>query len=121
MYGFSSGNLTGKSKAIINLEFVLYLPYKFIGFQFAPVLFYSVAGLANNFGNMFSNTFYQSFALGVLIRNEYLVSSTFEFSIGFYPYMPGRADNSFIANPINNYNAQARDYFITKPDLVHYK
>jgi hypothetical protein len=121
MYGFSSNSLNGKSKAILNLEFVLYMPYKFIGFQFAPVLFYSVAGLANNFGSMFSNTFYQAFAVGVLIRNEYLVSSTFEISIGFYPYMPGTADNSFAANPISNYNIKARDYFITKPELVLYK
>lgn len=121
MYGFSSNSLNGKSKAILNLEFVLYMPYKFIGFQFAPVLFYSVAGLANNFGSMFSNTFYQAFAVGVLIRNEYLVSSTFELSIGFYPYMPGADNNSFVANPISNYNIKARDYFITKPELVLYK
>jgi hypothetical protein len=121
MYGFSSNSLNGKSKAILNLEFVLYMPYKFIGFQFAPVLFYSVAGLANNFGSMFSNTFYQAFAVGVLIRNEYLVSSTFELSIGFYPYMPGTDNNSFAANPISNYNIKARDYFITKPELVLYK
>lgn len=121
MYGFSSNSLNGKSKAILNLEFVLYMPYKFIGFQFAPVLFYSVAGLANNFGSMFSNTFYQALAIGVLIRNEYLVTSTFELSIGFYPYMPATDNNSFATNPISNYNIKARDYFITKPDLVLYK
>jgi hypothetical protein len=70
---------------------------------------------------MFSNTFYQAFAVGVLIRNEYLVSSTFELSIGFYPFMPGTDNNSFAANPISNYNIKARDYFITKPELVLYK
>lgn len=121
MYGFNSNSVNGKSKAILNFEFVVYIPYKFIGFQFAPVLFYGVAGIANNFGGMFSNTFYQAFALGVLIRNEYLVSSTFEISIGFYPYMPGSSNNSFITNPISNYDVKARDYFITKPDLVLYK
>lgn len=121
MYGFSSNRLNAKSKMIINLEFVMYAPYKLIGFQFAPVLFYGFAGLSNNFGSMFSNTFYQAFALGVLIRNEYLVSNTFEISIGLYPYMPGYSDYTLKGNPIGSYDIKANDYFITKPDLVSYK
>jgi hypothetical protein len=120
MYGFSSNQLTGKSKMILNLEFVMYAPYKIIGFQFAPVLFYGFAGLGNNFGNTFSSNFYQAFALGILIRNEYLVSNTFEISLGIYPYMPGSSDFTIKGNPIGNYDVKARDYFINKAELVPY-
>lgn len=121
MYGFSNVSLANKSKMILNLEFVMYSPYKFIGFQFAPVMFYGIAGLGKNFGNMFSNTFYQAFALGILIRNEYLVSNTFEISLGIYPYMLGNSDFTVKTNPIGNYEVKANDYFINKPDLVSYQ
>lgn len=121
MYGFSSPQLLDKSKMILNLEFVMYAPYKIIGFQFAPVLFYGFAGLGTNFGTMFSSTFYQAFALGLLIRNEYLVSNTFEISLGIYPYMPGSSNFSIKGNPIGNYDVKARDYFINKADLVSYQ
>lgn len=121
MYGFSSPKLLNKSKMILNLEFVMYAPYKIIGFQFAPVLFYGFAGIGTNFGTMFSSTFYQAFALGLLFRNEYLVSNTFEISLGIYPYMPGSSDFTIKENPISNYDIKARDYFINKADLVSYQ
>lgn len=120
MYGFSSDLLMAKSKIILSFEFVLYAPYKLIGFQFAPVLFCGFAGMGKNFGSMFGSQVYQSYALGVLIRNEYLVSSTFQISIGLYPYMPGNSDFTLKFNPITNYDVRARDYFISKPDIVSY-
>jgi hypothetical protein len=121
MYGFSSENLANKSKVILNLEFVMYAPYKLLGFQFAPVFFYGLAGIEKSFEKIFSNTFYQALALGVLIRNEYLASNTFEISLGIYPFMPGNADFTLKGNPIGNYNVKASDYFINKPDLVPYQ
>lgn len=121
MYGFSSSELYAKSKVILNFEFVMYAPYKLLGFQFAPVILCGVAGLGTNIVNMFKNTFYQAYAIGVLIRNEYLISNTFQLSIGLYPYMPGSPDFTLKANPITGYNVKARDYFISKPDLVLYE
>ncbi len=121
MYGFNSTVLSAKSKMILNLEFVMYAPYKWIGFQFAPVLLCGFAGMGKNFGSMFSGHLYQAYAIGVLIRNEYLVSNTFEISIGLYPFMPGSSDYSMKLNPITNYDVRARDYFISKPDMVAYQ
>lgn len=121
MYGFSSGELYAKSKIILNFEFVMYAPYKLLGFQFAPVILCGFAGMGTNFVNIFKNTFYQAYAIGVLIRNEYLISNTFQLSIGLYPYMPGNPDFTLKANPITGYNVKARDYFISKPDLVLYE
>lgn len=121
MYGFSSPALIGNSKMLLNFEFVMYAPYKLLGFQFAPVIFVGFAGLADNFGGILSNTIYESYAIGLLIRNEYLLSNTFQFSIGLYPFMPGNPAFSIKGNPIGNYDVRARDYFISKPDLVSYQ
>ena len=121
MYGFSNPNLVNKSKVILNFEFVMYSPFKIIGFQFAPVLFYGIATLGNNITTLINNKYFHAMAIGVLIRNEYLVSNTFEISLGFYPYIFGNSDFTFIGNPISNYNVKANDYFINKPDLVLYE
>lgn len=121
MYGFSSPVLAAQSKLILNLEFVMYAPYELIGFKFAPVLLCGLAKLGNGMGDLMSGRTYQSYALGVLIRNEHLVTNTFEISIGLYPFVPG--EGSFLTrfNPISSYTIRARDYVVAKPDLIPYQ
>jgi len=121
MYGFTSDGLSSKSKMVLNFEFVLYSPYKILGYQFAPVFFCGLAGMGINFGNMFSSQIYQAYAIGILIRNEYLNSGTFKISIGLYPVMPGNPDYTLKAIPGSSYDVKARDYFISKPDMVSYQ
>lgn len=121
MYGFSSDVLTAKSKMIVNFEFVMYTPYKVVGFRFAPVILCGFSTMGSRFNDLFSTQVYQSYALGLLIRNEYLIANTFEVSIGLYPYMPGSSDYTVKTNPFNSYNVRARDFFISKPDLVAYE
>ncbi|MES2559359.1 MAG: hypothetical protein V4590_06440 [Bacteroidota bacterium] len=121
MYGFSSDVLSGKSKAILNLEFVMYAPYQFIGFKFAPVLLCGFARTGDAISDLLNGHTYQAYALGLLIRNEYLISSTFEISIGLYPYVPGTGSYLIQLDPVGSYNVKARDYNIGKPELVPYQ
>jgi hypothetical protein len=119
MYGFSSDQLMNKSKLVLNLEFVMYAPYEVIGFKFAPVVLVGLGKIGGNVNDMFMGSrLYQSYALGVLIRNEHLVTNTFEISIGLYPFMTGHANNTIELNPIGSYALRARDYVIGKPDLI---
>lgn len=121
MYGFSSESLTAQSKAILNVELLMYTPYKWLGFQFAPVLFAGFASVGSDMSLLFKTPFYQAYALGILIRNEYLIASTFQLSIGLYPIMPGSSDYTIKGNPISGYNVRATDYFITKPERIAYQ
>lgn len=121
MYDFSSTEVAAKSKMVLNLEFVMYAPYKIIGFKFAPVFMMGFGTVGDNVETLFNSRIYQSFALGLLIRNEYLISNTFELSLGLYPFMPGYEDNTFKTNPIKSYSVRARDFGIAKPDLVPYQ
>ncbi len=121
MYGFSSDILSAKSKMVLNLEFVMYAPYKFIGFRFAPVLLCGFARSGNGINDLLDGHTYQAYALGLLIRNEHLISSTFEISIGLYPYVPGDGSYLIKLDPVGSYNVRARDYTIGKPDLVPYQ
>ncbi|MFA6261534.1 MAG: hypothetical protein WC760_08700 [Bacteroidia bacterium] len=121
MYGFSSEILAAPSKAVLNLEFLMYTPYKWLGFQFAPVLLAGFATVGNDISMLYKPTVYQAYALGILIRNEYLIASTFQLSIGLYPFMPGSNDYTIKGNPISGYNVRATDYFITKPERIAYQ
>ncbi len=121
MYGFSSDLVTAKSKMILNLEVVMYAPYEFIGFKFAPVLMCGFAKTGNGVNDLLNSYTYQAHALGILIRNEHLITSTFEISIGLYPYVPGKGDYLLKLNPVGSYNIKARDYNIGKPELVPYQ
>ncbi len=120
MYGLSSDLIKSKSKVVLNYEFLIYAPYKLLGFQFAPVLFIGLAGLANDYNLLLKGQIYHAYAIGILIRNEYLIAGTFQVSIGIYPYMPGSSDFLIKTNPISNYNVRARDFRISKPELVPY-
>jgi len=121
MYGFSSEILEGQSKLILNMEFVMYAPYELIGFKFAPVVLCGLGKIGNGMGSMMDSRLYQSYALGLLIRNEHLITSTFEISIGLYPFVPGDAGALIKFNPITSYTLRAPDYLVAKPDLIPYR
>jgi hypothetical protein len=121
MYGFKSDLLSAKNKMVVNLEFVMYAPYQVIGFKFAPVLFCGFARAGDNTNGLVHSYTYQAFALGLLIRNEHLITNTFEVSIGLYPYIPDNGSYIFKFNPVGSYNIKARDYNIGKPELVPYQ
>jgi hypothetical protein len=122
MYGFKSTELMNRTKMVLNLEFVMYAPYEVLGFKFAPVLLLGFGKMGHNVPDMFwDSRLYQAYALGILIRNEHLVTNTFEISIGLYPFMPGHGDYGIKLNPISSYALRARDYVIGKPDVIQFE
>jgi len=87
LYGFENKNLSGTTKITLTAETVSYLPYKVIGFKFAPVITLGFGILGNKVNTTFLySNLYQAYTLGVMVRNENLLNSTFQFSIGAYPF-----------------------------------
>jgi len=41
--------------------------------------------------------------LGILMRNEHLLTSTFQFSCGFYPFLPGHAVSLLVYNLLRSF------------------
>ena len=121
MYGFSSGNLFGSSKLILNLETVAYAPYNFIGFKFAPVAFIGFGLLETYQRKLLQSPVYQSYSLGVLVRNESLLNSSFEITFGVYPNQPGESSPVYKLNPITSFSLKVRSFTISKPGTVGYE
>jgi hypothetical protein len=120
LYGFKSGSLTGNSKIILNLEGVAYAPYNLIGFRFAPLLLLGFGMIETKDVKLFAGHVYQSYAIGLLIRNENLLNSSFQFSFGAYPYL-SEGSRYYQLNPVTSFTVKFRSFAISRPNVVNYE
>ncbi|MDI1233623.1 MAG: hypothetical protein PSX81_05025 [bacterium] len=118
MYGFNPNGLSGNGKILLNIENVAYAPYNIIGFKFAPVMLIGMGMIETLNPKKSMSKLYQAYSLGLLIRNENLLNSSFEFSFGFYPEIPGNGSNVFKFNPIGSFSLKIRNFDISKPNMI---
>lgn len=120
MYGFNSGSLSGSMKGVASFEMVAYAPYNLIGFKFAPVLMTGVGMIGDKAHPIEDSPYYQAYSLGLMIRNENLVSSTFRISIGLYPFLSDGSNNVFLFNPVTSFTLRVRGFSMSRPEFVSY-
>ncbi len=120
MYGFQVGLLDGNTKMIVNSETVAYLPYKFIGFKFAPVVAVGLGMLGDKVNPLLTSRLFQGYSLGLMIRNENLLVSTFQLSVGVYPFLPDGKELSVVYNPVATFSLRVRGFNIDRPDFIAY-
>ena len=118
MYGLNAGDLLGTGKMLLNFESVAYAPYNLIGFRFAPVIMAGFGVLENENTPYHRSMVYQAYACGLLIRNENLLNSSFEITVGFYPQLPDGGRDVFRFNPITSFSLKVRSFDISKPGAV---
>ena len=119
--GFNSTILTGTNRLLVSLQTQLYSPWNFIGFHFGPYLSYSFAMLGDASTGFRNSKIYSQLGIGVLIKNENLVFNTFQFSVSFYPNIPGIGQNIFKMNSFRTTDMGFRDFEIGKPSIVMYQ
>jgi hypothetical protein len=86
--GLSTDDFKGFQRINAELEFILYTPWRWIGFYFTPY-FIAEAGLIGNTGrSVFKNRLISAFGVGIRLRNEFLVFSSIQLRFLFYPYTP---------------------------------
>jgi hypothetical protein len=120
MYGFNSTTLSGNSKMVLNFETVAYAPYNLIGFRFAGVALAGIGIVGSPTNKIDRSPLYQAYSLGLLIRNENLVSSTFQISFGFYPFLPNGNNNVFMLNPVTSFTLRVRNFSMGRPEFISY-
>jgi hypothetical protein len=119
--GFHSISLSGTHRLLFTLQTQTYAPWNFIGFRFGPYISYTL-GMLGEGGSGFKNSkVYSQLAVGVLIKNENLVFSTFQFSISFYPLIPGIGQDIFRMNSFSTSDMGLRDFELGKPSPVMYR
>jgi hypothetical protein len=120
LYGFENRTLTGNTKITLSSETVAYLPYQLIGFRFAPVITIGLGIIGNQTHKLFSSNLYQAYTLGLMLRNENLLTSTFQFSVGVYPYFPDNGTFALKYNPIASFTLRVRGFSVSKPEFISY-
>jgi hypothetical protein len=119
--GFNSSGLTGTSRMVLTLQTQSYAPWNFIGFHFGPFLIWSLGMLGDEYSRFNNSKLYTQFGIGVLIKNENLIFSTFQISISFYPTIPGYRNDVFKFNSLRTTDFGFRDFRIGKPDIIVYE
>jgi hypothetical protein len=121
LYGFNSSGLSGTNRLLFTLQTQSYAPWNFIGFHFGPYFTYTLGMLGGSETGFKNSKVYSLLGFGVLIKNMNLIFNTFQFSISFYPSIPGIGQNVLKPNSIKTTDFGFRDFEIGKPVPVVYR
>jgi len=119
--GFNSGELTGTSRLLFVIQTQSYAPWNLLGFRFGPFLNFSFGMLGSTESGFQHSRMYPQLGLGVLIRNDFLVSSNIQLSFAFYPSIPGHGQNVFKGNPFRTTDFGFPDFVIGKPAVIDFR
>lgn len=119
--GFRSPLLSGNSRLLFTSQTQSYAPLNFIGFHFGPYFTFSLGMLGDEKNGFRDSKMYSQIGLGVLIKNEKLVLSSFQISIAFYPVIPGKGENIFRINSFQSVDFGFNDFEIGKPETVVFR
>lgn len=111
----------GTSKSLLSLQTQTYSPYALWGFRLNPFFNYSIAFLGSPKNAMFDSKPYSKITLGLLISNDYLVFSSFQLSISYYPSIPFQGDNVFKTNTFETTDYGLQSFELAKPRIVDYR
>ena len=118
--GFNTA-LYGTSKMVLTFQTQSYAPKDIGGFRLNPYLNYSFALLNTNDNNKKTNKGFSRIGIGVLISNDYLVFSSFQFSLSYYPTIPMLGDNLFRTNAFQTADFGFQTFELAKPKTVEYR
>lgn len=116
--GFNSSSLSGSKRITLTLQTQSYLPWNILGFHFGPFVICSLGMLGNAETGFNESKIYSQFGLGMLVKNFNLVFRTFQFSVSFYPSIPGIGQDIFKINSFRTSDFGFRDFETGKPSKV---
>ncbi len=120
IHGFRS-LASGTGKYVLGLQTQFYSPWKFLGFHFNPYLNMSFGFLGGDRYSYETNNLYASFSLGFVVRNTYLPFDTFQFSLSYFPAMPGRGRNILRGTGYRVENYGFQNFQVEEPRPVIYE
>jgi hypothetical protein len=118
--GFNSA-INGTSKMLMTLQTQGYAPKDIWGFRMNPYFNYSIALLSNKVNELKTNKVYSKIGIGVIINNDYLVFSSFQLSLSYYPTIPFRGNNIISTNAFETGDFGLQNFELAKPRTVLFK
>ncbi|MFB9053308.1 hypothetical protein ACFFVB_09485 [Formosa undariae] len=117
--GFNA-DMYGTKKVLLAMQTQFYSPWNLLGFRLNPYLNFTAGTIGGNQNSLSSSKIYSSFGVGFIIRNDYLVFSSFQLSLSYYPEIPGQGNNIFKTNSFetDDFGFQALNF--GKPSTLLY-
>jgi hypothetical protein len=117
--GFSSTTLFGTKKLLFTIQSQGYSPWRFLGFRLNPYMSYT-GGMLGHENSGFSNSkLYSKISMGLIISNDFLVFSSFQFSLSYYPSIPD-GNPMFKTNALSTSDFGLQNFEISKPSIIGY-
>nr|WP_315132112.1 hypothetical protein [uncultured Flavobacterium sp.] len=122
-YGIQWFNIAlyGTKKMMLTLQTQAYSPWDLWGFRLNPYFNYSIALLGNDQIGLLDSKAYSKIGIGLIINNDFLVFSSFQLSLSYYPSIPGSGQNIFKTNAFETSDFGFQDFELAKPRTVIFK
>ncbi|MGJ8591113.1 MAG: hypothetical protein ACSHXF_01115 [Aquaticitalea sp.] len=117
--GFNSG-LEGTKKYVLSLQTQFYSPWEVLGFRLNPFTNITSAVIGNEGASITKSKLYSSFGVGLIVRNDFLVFSSFQLSFSYYPSIPNQGENIFDTNSFSTDDFGFQNFNLGKPTPVWY-
>jgi hypothetical protein len=118
--GLTSQSLRGKDKLVLNLESVIFSPFKLLGFRFAFFGSIDLGLVTSENTGIFDSRLFSGLGAGVRIRNDQLIFDTFVIRFAIYPGKPANGTaQGFIIDSMPR--SRFDDFFPLKPAIVPYQ
>src|SRR5690606_3761834 len=112
--------LMGTKKYVLSLQTQFYSPWEVLGFRLNPYINFTTRLLGNEGTSMTESRLYSAFGVGFIVRNDYLVFSSFQFSLAYYPSIPGQGNHLFDTNSFETEDFGFQNFQLGKPTPVWY-
>jgi hypothetical protein len=116
--GFEALESNASNISVISLQTQSYAPWNLAGFHFGPFFFSQFGILGEEPFGIREKRYYSLLGLGMLIKNDYLMFSTFQLSFSFYPFIPGSGYDIIRTNAYKTTDYGFRDFEVSKPGIV---
>ena len=118
LYGNAGSVTTGRYKSVLNLEAIAYAPFDILGFKLGYMMMWGCGVVSDAIQHIKKSNAFVSFVTGFLFRNEHLLNSTFQFSIGYFPTTPNGESHVFRFNPVSTFTLRLNSFGISKPSFI---
>ncbi|MEE9168710.1 MAG: hypothetical protein V3U73_03055, partial [bacterium] len=116
--GFDKDLLRGTRRLVLNLDANIFSPYNVLGFVIGGNLFGDFGLIGEDQRGLRKSTVYQTYGVGLRIRNESLARSTIQVALIYSPNDPDHDKGSFGVLLSSNILFGFRDFSISRPDII---
>lgn len=118
--GFNA-RMYGTQKAILSFQTQFYSPWNVLGFRLNPYLNITGGLLGDDNQPLLSSKLYSAFGVGFIIRNDFLVFSSFQLSLSYYPSTPNTSGGVFKTNTFETEDFGFQQIDVGKPSTIWYR